>query len=146
MKTWRPEPQILVKVIGLCRHRKRLLAMEVLTDSGALKGVRPLGGRVEFGESREDALKREFREELGAEIVTSGSWKFFENIYQHEGSLGHEYLFAMNITLLDTALYSREVIVFSEDSGSDSHARWFDIKALKTGEVELFPPPLLAHI
>jgi len=146
MTIWRPEQKIQVKVIGICRHRKKLLAADIYNDAGKIKGVRPLGGRVEFGETRETALKREFREELGVDIVMSGSWKLFENLYQHEGVLGHEYLFAMNITLLDTSLYSRQIIVFSEDSGKDCSASWYDIKTLKIGEPELYPPGMLGLI
>lgn len=146
MTVWRPEQHIQVKVIGICRYRKHLLAMDIFNDDGSLKGIRPLGGRVEFGETREVALKREFREELGVDIVSSGSWKFFENLYDHEGKLGHEFIFAMNITLLDTSLYSRDVIVFSEDSGTECQAHWYDIKSLKAGEIDLFPPGLLGLI
>lgn len=146
MTVWRPEQHIQVKVIGICRYRKHLLAMEIFNDDGSLKGVRPLGGRVEFGETRDAALKREFREELGVDIATSGSWKFFENLYEHEGKLGHEFIFAMNITLLDASLYSRDVIVFSEDSGAECEAHWYEIKALKAGETDLFPVGLLGLI
>lgn len=146
MTTWRPEQRIQVKVIGICRYRKHLLAMEIYNDDQSLKGIRPLGGRIEFGETRDMALKREFQEELGVDIATSGSWKFFENLYEHEGKLGHEFIFAMNITLLDTSLYSRDVIAFSEDSGTECRACWFDIKALKAGEVDLYPTGLLGLI
>ena len=68
---WRPQQNIQTKVIAICINRRRLLAAEVYNDAGEIKGVRPLGGHVEFGETREQALVREFREELGTEIVTA---------------------------------------------------------------------------
>ena len=46
----------------------RLLAVEVLDDAGRVKGVRPLGGTVEFGEKAELAVVREFQEELGITV------------------------------------------------------------------------------
>lgn len=60
MTVWRPSQQIRVKVIGLAWRKDQLLAAEVEDDSGRIKGVRPLGGAIEFGESREEALHREF--------------------------------------------------------------------------------------
>ncbi len=143
---WRPQKAIQVKVIGVCINRKQLLAMEVLNDQGELKGVRPLGGHVEFGETREVALKREFLEELGTEVVMSGRWRAFENLYTHEGELGHEYIFAISIALIDRSLYTQPIIVFSEDSGTEARARWFDIKDLRSGKIELFPDGLAATL
>jgi len=143
MNKWRPTQQVQVKVIGLCVNNGALLAMEVLADDGSVKGIRPLGGLVEFGETRKAAIKREFQEELDTEIVCSGQWRFFENIYVHEGQLGHEIIFAITIKPLDETLYSREVIAFSEDSGSDCTARWFSIEDLKNGSHALYPDGLL---
>ncbi|PDV86278.1 DNA mismatch repair protein MutT [Rhizobium sp. H4] len=62
MTVWRPPQQIRVKVIGLAWRQDRLLAAEVEDDGGRIKGIRPLGGSIEFGETREQALQREFRE------------------------------------------------------------------------------------
>ena len=139
---WRPAESVLVKVIGIAVYRGRLLAAEILDDKGRLKGVRPLGGRIERGESREDALHREFEEELGCAISLHGAWRVYENIYMHHGKVGHEYLFARNIQLLDTKLYEQEHIVFSEDSGMEVSAHWYDLKQLEQGSPELFPPAL----
>lgn len=141
-RVWRPLQEVQVKVIGICINRKLLLAMEVHDDRGEIKGVRPLGGHVEFGETRERALAREFREELNTDIVTAGNWRTFENIYTHEGQLGHEYIHAISIALVDKSLYSQQVIVFSEDSGAECKARWIELRKLRNGEIPLFPDGL----
>jgi len=140
---WRPTQTILVKVIGLALYKGHLLAAEIYNDDGEVKGIRPLGGHVEFGESREVALRREFLEELGTEIDIVGDWRMFENIYAHEDVRGHEYILCASIGLLDTSLYSQDRIVFSEDSGAESIARWFSVKQCKRGEIALFPDGLV---
>ena len=139
---WRPAQQIQSKVIGICINRKQLLAAEVYNDAGEIKGVRPLGGNIEFGETRQQALQREFMEELGTDIVTAGDWRTYENIYQHEGLPGHEYVHAISIALVDRSLYSQPLIVFSEDSGEQTRARWYDLKDLRNGKLQLFPDGL----
>ncbi len=141
MTTWRPPQTIRVKVIGLAWRGDELLAVEVFDDGGRIKGVRPLGGSIGFGESREGALEREFREELGCGVTITGPWTAFENIYRHEGALGHEILFAADIRLDDAALYARDAIRFSEDDGTACLARWVRPNALPTG-VALYPDGL----
>ncbi|MBX2835473.1 MAG: NUDIX domain-containing protein [Gammaproteobacteria bacterium] len=146
MKKWRPANTVQVKVIGVCIEKSRILVMEIYTDNKQLKGVRPLGGVVEFGETREQALMREFDEELGAAIELVGNWRGFENIYDHEGSIGHEYIFAIGIRLLDKELYSTPARVFSEDSGSLTRAKWIEVAKLKSAEINLFPPELVDYL
>ncbi len=143
MKKWRPVAQVQVKVIGVCISAGRLLAMDVYADGGKLKGVRPLGGHVEFGETREAALAREFQEELGTGIVLDSEWYVFENIYMHHGEVGHEYIFAADITLLDETLLEQDVIAFSEDSGTENIARWHELDILHSRELDLYPAGLI---
>jgi len=143
MSKWRPAQEIQTKVIGICVNKGALLAMEVYDDKGKVKGVRPLGGLIEFGETRETAIAREFMEELNTEISLSGRWRTFENLYLHGGKRGHELIFAIGIKLLDRSLYQQEAIVFSEDSGTTCTARWFPLETLKAGEIELYPTGLL---
>lgn len=139
---WRPAKAVLVKVVGICIQNTKMLAMEVYNDNGKVKGVRPLGAVIEFGETREAALEREFREELGTEIVTAGAWRSFENIYQHHGEIGHEYIYAIGVSLVDKQLYDQERIVFSEDSGAEVFARWYSVDDLKSGTIDLYPTGL----
>jgi 8-oxo-dGTP diphosphatase len=41
------------------------------------------GGKVEAGETIEDALRREFVEELGIHIVSASPWCGVEHVYEH---------------------------------------------------------------
>lgn len=70
--SWRPSKSIRGKAITLAKHNNRLLVCEVLNDDGNHKGWCPLGGGIEFGETAENALKREIHEELecGIHITT----------------------------------------------------------------------------
>ncbi|MDK4733105.1 NUDIX domain-containing protein [Rhizobium sp. CNPSo 3490] len=142
MTVWRPPQQIRVKVIGLAWRENRLLAAEVEDDSGRIKGVRPLGGSIEFGETREQALHREIREELGTEIRIVGPWHVLENIFEHHGSIGHEFIFAADVELADQALYERDEIRYCELDETAATARWFSRDMLRDAGLDLFPTGL----
>lgn len=146
MTPWRPKQSIRVKAIGLAWREGRLLAADVTDDSGAIKGVRPLGGSVEFGETWQEALTREFREELNVQITNIGAPLVFENIYRHEGRLGHEVIFAANVTLPVIPELAAEKFLFHEDNGLECTARWFDLDTLDTGGPELFPTGLKTRL
>ena len=139
MIVWRPPENIRVKAIGLAWRENSLLAAEVENDDGTIKGVRPLGGSIDFGETREQALMREFLEELGAPIEISGPWHVFENIYNHEGALGHEIVFAANIEFVNKRLYNQDEITFAEDNGLECKAKWFAMDELSSLKLELYP-------
>jgi len=141
MVTWRPADRIRVIVIGLVWRDNHLLAAEVTDDRGLVKGVRPLGGSIEFGETREAALRREFMEELGVGIDVVGPWTAMENLYEHEGHAGHEIVFAADVILKDMSLYRKERISFLEDNLAAHQAAWFDPAALAPG-VALYPTSL----
>ncbi|MGO7182520.1 NUDIX hydrolase [Rhizobium brockwellii] len=142
MAIWRPSQQIRVKVIGLAWRKDQLLAAEVEDDSGRIKGVRPLGGAIEFGESREEALHREFTEELETDIRIVGPWHLLENIYEHHGAIGHESIFAADIELANASLYERDEIHYSELDETAATARWFGRDSLRDVGIDLYPTGL----
>ena len=145
MTVWTPATTIKVKVLGLAWRGEELLVAEVEDSAGRVKGVRPLGGCVEFGETREQALSREFEEELGCSVRVTGPWHGFENIYEHEGALGHEFLFAADILLSDPGLYERSRFRFLESDETDCWAAWVSPLSLPS-HIALYPSALLQLI
>ncbi|PIS99360.1 DNA mismatch repair protein MutT [Bradyrhizobium nitroreducens] len=145
MTTWRPHPHIRVVAIGLQWRDGRLLAAEVRDDTGRIKGVRPLGGEIEFGESWRAALVREFNEELGIDVTITSEPVVLENIFVHEGSTGHEVVFVAEVAFPEGAFAGRDRIDFCEDNGEQIVARWFDLADLDVdGGPSLYPTGLKA--
>lgn len=130
MSIWRPTPQIRVKALGLHWREGRLLAAEVHDDQGKVKGVRPLGGSVDFGEHAETAVKREFKEELGLDVLVMAGPIVMENLYDHEGAAGHEVLFIFEVEFPAEAFADRERIHFREDNGVAGIAGWYALDDL----------------
>ncbi|MFN3229470.1 MAG: NUDIX hydrolase [Asticcacaulis sp.] len=147
MTHWRPPPQIRLKALGLHWRGDRLLAAEVRDDAGQLKGVRPLGGSVEFGETTDAALIREFREELGITVAIVEPPVFMENIFTHEGHVGHEILAIYTVDFPAGAFDGVERLAFQETHGGPCFAEWFALDALdQPGQPQLFPSGLKAHL
>jgi len=83
---------------------------------------RPLGGGIEFGETGEVAVRRELREELGAELDEVALLGFLENLFTCDGRPGHQIVAVFSARLADTSLYARNEFSFF-DSGVAGIAR-----------------------
>ena len=144
MSVWRPRQGIQVKALGLVRRGGALLCTEVPADDGTVKGVRPPGGSIEHGETREAALRREFGEELSTDIRIAGPWIAIENIYDHEGHRGHEYIFAAPVELLDAALYRTDHMTIVDEI--EVRAGWYTRTQLAGRGWPLYPTGLDAAL
>ncbi|UYO96228.1 NUDIX domain-containing protein [Microbacterium sp. M28] len=98
---------------------------------------RAIGGGIEFGERADDALRREFMEELGVSLVGSGLLAVCENIFTYEGEPGHEiaHIFAVVCAELDAVPLDAELHVLDEGSP----VRWVPIDDLRDGVRPLYP-------
>jgi ADP-ribose pyrophosphatase YjhB (NUDIX family) len=97
---------------------------------------RPLGGGVEFGESSKDALRREFGEELDAEIKVGKRLGVLENVYAYRGNPGHEIAFLYEAEFVDASLYAKDEMKILDDPAT---ARWVDLRDFRNGSKILYP-------
>ncbi|MFY7961736.1 MAG: NUDIX hydrolase [Elsteraceae bacterium] len=144
--SWTPPQVIRPIAIGLLRHEGQLLVMRVADAAGALVGLRPPGGGVEFGERADEALRREFREEFDVAVEIIGPPAIFESLFTFNGAPGHEITFAFPIASPDLVAKIQGRFVVRELKGDEVAVEWASIARLKTGELSLFPPGLLAHL
>jgi ADP-ribose pyrophosphatase YjhB (NUDIX family) len=144
MAVWRPPSVVRPIAVGVIRRHEELLLMAVRNDNGAIKGWRPLGGSIEFGERAVDALRREFAEEVGLAIAEPTLLTVLENLYSHHGATGHEIVFVFEARLADDIHYSRAA--FSFDDGGVRKVRWVALAHFLRGVAELFPAGLLERL
>lgn len=103
---------------------------------------RCLGGGIEFLEKSTDALKREFKEEINAEIVVKDFLGVFENIFTYNGKNAHEIIFFYSIEIPDK-YYKDEYKIIDH---TNYIAKWIDISEFKNGEKILYPADTLNYI
>ncbi len=134
---------IRVKALGLHWRGPRLLAFEVYDQEGRIKGVRPLGGSVEFGERAEDTVVREFKEEIDADVSILSGPMVLDNVFVYGGEQRHEILFIFDLAFPDGAFEGQERIHFKEANGTEFVAAWYDPLELDVdGKPELYPQGL----
>jgi ADP-ribose pyrophosphatase YjhB (NUDIX family) len=97
---------------------------------------RLLGGGVDFGETSEAALKREFQEELNAELTNCQLLGVVENIFTYDGLTGHEICFIYSADFVDAKMYEQSEfkIIDSQDEGK---VIWLDLN--KKGDDLIYP-------
>ena len=119
---WIPPRRIRTVVVGVIRRGEEILAMEIIDRlKDEVLGYRPPGGEIDFGEASDNALSRELREELDAEVEVGEVLATIENHYELNGSPGHEIVIARAARFLDEAIYQTEefAIVEPADDGGE---------------------------
>ena len=134
-----------IRVIAICiiRRDDEILVFEGYDHVKDETFYRPLGGGIEFGENSLDALRREFREEINAELKNVHYLQTLENVFQVYGNPGHEVIFIYTGELADPTLYDKEVMVGFEDNGDRFKALWMPLDNFRSGRYPLYPTGLL---
>ena len=137
-----------IRPLAICIFRRddRILVAEGYDSVKDQFFYRPLGGAIEFGEWSQDTICRELMEELNAE-VDKESLKYLgalENIFQFNGTPGHEIILVYDGALKDSNIYAQAVIVGNEvDMGESFTAIWKRIDDFGEGKAILYPTGLL---
>jgi len=134
-----------IRPVALCvfRNRDRILVFEGFEKLRSETFYRPLGGGIEFGEKAEDAVRRELKEEIDAEVGELRYLGLLENIYTFNGKPYHEIVLIFDGVLINSGLYEQAVIVGEEANGEVIRALWKRLDEFGEGKSILYPPGLL---
>lgn len=128
--------------LAIIRHQDRLLVFRGEDPMKPETFYRPLGGGIDFGETGQSAVRREIREEVGAELANVRYVGTLENIFTFKGRPGHEIVLLFEADLVDRALYDAKTIDGAEADGSPLPVLWKPIAEFDRGDV-LYPDGLL---
>lgn len=137
--------KIRTLALGLIRDGDRTFLSEGYDPVKQKTFYRALGGGVDFGESSYDALKREFIEELQAELTNIKYLGCIENIFTFNGQTGHELIQLYECDFVDQKFYQLEKTEFAEGERRKT-ALWLDIKQCKSGEINIVPEQFLEYL
>ena len=124
-------------VLGMVRNRDRVLAVRYTGAESDECFFRFPGGGVEYGESRLDTLRREFREELGTDILKSKYLGTIDNIFHVKENLGHELVTLYEVEI-ETRFYPMPKIPITEN-GLRGEAEWLTRDEVRSGAQVLYP-------
>ncbi|MDQ0427312.1 glyoxylase-like metal-dependent hydrolase (beta-lactamase superfamily II)/8-oxo-dGTP pyrophosphatase MutT (NUDIX family) [Planomicrobium stackebrandtii] len=127
----------------LKRGDKILLEQQFVAHSGRDGPFyRPLGGTIELGEPSADALKREFQEEIGADVRIVRYMDVLENIYTLKQQVFHEITLVYEVEFENDHLWDFESFAVTEGS-KQTTAKWVSLEELSLDETTLYPVGLL---
>ncbi len=133
----------------------RVVARGVLVHCGHVltcEGLHPIDGRlryllvgggVEFGERAADAVVREFREEIGREVVVERLLDAFENIFMVGSRVGHEVVFVYALAFAAGQEPPDLEPIDARESGESSYlARWLPVHDVAADRYRIYPDGL----
>jgi 8-oxo-dGTP pyrophosphatase MutT (NUDIX family) len=137
--------EIRVLALGIIQDGDRIFISQGYDPVKQKTFYRAMGGGVDFGETSLEALKREFQEEIQAELTNIKYLGCQENIFVFNGNQGHEILQIFKCDFVDQKFYQLESLTFAEGERKKT-ALWVNIERFKSGELLLVPEQFLDFI
>ena len=135
--------RIRVIALGVVRRPSdgAILVEEGRDPSDGRVFQRPLGGAVEFGERSDVAVEREFMEEMGLSLRTTGLLGVVESLFRYEGQDSHEIVFLHAGEFADPAIYEMDRLTRLD--GVDAVILW---RPADASEPMLVPQGIAPHL
>lgn len=130
-------------VLGIAKKNNKLLVGEGFDNVKKQTFYRCLGGGIEFLEKSSDALKREFLEEINANIIVKDFLGISENIFTYKGKNAHELMFFYSIDISESD-YKEEYNII--DDCGNYKAKWINISEFKNKNKILYPEEIFKYI
>ncbi len=131
-------------VICVFRRANDILVARWFDEDRKTYTHRPLGGGIEYGEKSADAIRREIKEEIGAEIKNLRFLRLFETIFTHSnGRLSHQLVITFEADFVEPRFYETDNLEAYEDFGIPFTAIWKDIGSFHYPKEALYPVELL---
>lgn len=135
------EPRIRPKIVCVFRRGDEILVGSHFDRVKDETFYGPPGGGIEFGEYSEDALRREMREELDAELADVVLLRVIENVFTHQGRPKHEIAFIFTARFVDASFYARDEIM-GDEGGEPYPVQWMPLAHFAPGGPPLYPTGL----
>lgn len=129
--------------LGLAIKNNKLLVSEGFDKVKNETFYRCLGGGIEFLEKSEEALKREFLEEINIDITVKDFLGISENIFTYQEKKAHELILFYSIDISDEN-YKEEYKVI--DDHGETIAKWIDIEEFKNKNKILYPEEVFKYL
>lgn len=130
-------------VLGLIKRDNKILVSKGYDNIKAEEFYRSIGGGIEFLENSKDALKREFKEELGIDINVGQFLEISENIFTYNGKNAHELILFYNVNIKESDYKEIYHII---DDNCETDAMWIDIDKFKNKELKLYPEQVFKYL
>jgi 8-oxo-dGTP pyrophosphatase MutT (NUDIX family) len=136
-----PRERVRVIVVGLLVHDGHVLAEAYPATAHHGGFLRAPGGGVDFGETADAAIRREFAEELGVVLDEARLLAVTENIFTSGPKRGHElvHVYAVRSAALELLPLTHRLPVLD----SDTTVGWYSLDELSSGTPALHPAGVL---
>ena len=131
--------------ISIIRNKDKILVYERQDDITGEKFYRLVGGCIEFGESSNTALKREFEEELSLDIKNTKLISIFESIFTFNSKEMHEIVFLYESKFADSSIYNKDIINGLEGDRA-FNAIWILVSDFLKKKHKIYPEEILNYL
>jgi 8-oxo-dGTP pyrophosphatase MutT (NUDIX family) len=97
---------------------------------------------MQFGEYGHEAIKREIREEIGAELTDVHYLGMLENIYASEAVRAHQIVLVYDGRLSHSSIYEKEIFE-GDELGEPFKVMWKRLDDFGEGKAPVYPDGLL---
>lgn len=132
--------------LGLIEHQNHIFVSQGQDKLTNEKFYRFLGGGIDFGETSEAALLREFQEEIQAELTAVEYIGCLDNIFTLNGKLKHELIQLFQARFVDTAFYQLDEKFDLVEGDRTTKAFWIKTADVMNGSRRLVPESCLKYL